>query len=143
MPFLEEQNKKIVKEAIKKAEAITSGEIRVCVEKHCKEDVLDRAAYYFKQLEMHKTSQRNGVLIYLATEDRKFAIIGDVGINMKIDFGFWHETKEVMLAHFKQGLLIEGLVKGIEKAGNALGQFFPPISDNKNELSDDIYFGNE
>ncbi|POY34791.1 hypothetical protein C3K47_18295 [Solitalea longa] len=143
MPLLEEQNRKTVKEAIKKAESITSGEIRVCIEKHCNIDVLDRAAYYFKQLEMHKTSQRNGVLIYLATEDRKFAIIGDVGINMKIDFGFWHETKEVMLNSFKQGLLVEGLVQGIEKAGKALAKFFPPVTDNINELSDDIFFGNE
>ncbi|MNS34658.1 hypothetical protein D3C72_667890 [compost metagenome] len=143
MPLLEEDNRKLVKEAIKRAESITSGEIRVCAEKYCAGEVLDRAAYYFKHLEMHKTSQRNGVLIYIATEDHKFAIIGDAGINALVGDGFWHETKNIMLQHFKSGQLTQGLIEGINKAGEALAKFFPPTDKDNNELSDDIYFGNE
>ncbi|UKJ08430.1 TPM domain-containing protein [Solitalea lacus] len=143
MPLFEEQNRKIIKEAIKWAESITSGEIRVCVEKVCPEDVLNRAAYYFKHLEMHKTSLRNGVLIYIAIEDQKFAIIGDAGINKHVGENFWQDTKQAMLQQFKQGLLVEGVVKGIEMAGKALSEYFPPVNKDVNELSDDIHFGHE
>ena len=53
--------------------------------------MLDRAAWVFKKLGMHKTAERNGVLFYLAVDDRKFAIIGDAGINAKVPAGFWDD----------------------------------------------------
>src|SRR3546814_4804526 len=81
MPLVEKENQERVKTAIREAEKQTSGEIRVCAEAHCPEEILDRAAWYFDQLHMQKTASRNGVLIYMALEDRQFAIIGDAGIN--------------------------------------------------------------
>ena len=90
-----------IRDTIAAAEKETSGEIRICIEKSCSEDVLDRAANYFRKLGMDKTNLRNGVLIYLATKDRKFAIIGDVGINKAVPENFWDSTKESMLGHFK------------------------------------------
>jgi uncharacterized membrane protein len=69
---------------------------------------------------MHKTKLRNGVLIYVATVDRKFAIIGDAGINQVVPADFWDSTKEDMLSHFKYGNLVEGIVTGITKAGGQL-----------------------
>ena len=63
--YFSEENKLQITNAIRVAETNTSGEIRVHVEKRCKEDVLDRAAYIFKKLGMHKTELRNGVLFYL------------------------------------------------------------------------------
>jgi uncharacterized membrane protein len=138
--FTEEQKKKIV-EAIKQAEKNTSGEIRVHIEKKCKEDVLDHAAFMFDELDMQKTELRNGVLIYLAVEDRKLAILGDAGINMKVPKGFWDETKDVMVNHFKNGDYALGLSEGIIKAGEQLKEHYPYEKDDANELSDDISFG--
>jgi uncharacterized membrane protein len=138
--FTEEQKKQIV-EAIKQAEKNTSGEIRVHIEKKCKEDVLDHAAFMFDELEMQKTELRNGVLIYLAVEDRKLAILGDAGINMKVPKGFWDETKDVMVNHFKNGDYALGLSEGIIKAGEQLKEHYPYEKDDANELSDDISFG--
>ena len=101
--FSSEQKKRI-KAAIEEAELNTSGEIRVHLEDHCKTDnVLDRAAQMFDQLNMHKTDTRNGVLIYMAVKENKFAIIGDSGINEKVENDFWDITKEKMLGHFKTG----------------------------------------
>jgi uncharacterized membrane protein len=130
----------LIKQAVEAAEKHTSGEIRVCVEKTCSEDVLDRAAKYFKQLDMHKTKLRNGVLIYLATKDRKFAIIGDGGINQQVPVDFWDQTKLEMLELFKQYNLVEGIVTGVTKAGEQLKKYFPYQSDDTNELSDDVSF---
>lgn len=129
-----------IKSAVQDAEQHTSGEIRVCVEKKCSEDVLDRAAKYFAKLDMHKTEHRNGVLIYMATVDRKFAIIGDAGINKVVPDNFWDDAKEAMLAQFKTGDLVEGIMTGIAMAGEHLQRYFPHQADDKNELPDDIAF---
>jgi uncharacterized membrane protein len=135
-----EQEQEQIKLAIKEAENQTSGEIRIFIEEHCNEDVLDRAAFHFKQLDMHKTDLRNGVLIYLATADRKFAIIGDAGINKVTGSDFWDEAKNKMLAHFKENNLTAGLIDGIHMVGEALKKHFPYNSNDKNELPDDIAF---
>lgn len=133
-----------IKAAIEAAELNTSGEIRVHLEGHCKTDnVLDRAAQMFAQLNMHKTDTRNGVLIYLAVKDHKFAIIGDAGINAKVEDDFWDITKGKMLDHFKTGDLTKGLVEGITCAGARLKEHFPYQQGDKNELSDDISFGKD
>ncbi len=140
MAVFNEQEQQRIRTAIEDAEKHTSGQMRVCVEKTCKEDVLDRAARYFHQLDMHKTKLRNGVLIYVATVDRKFAIIGDAGINKVVHINFWDDTKEDMLSHFKYGNLVEGIVTGLEIAGNHLQKYFPHQLNDNNELPDDIAF---
>ena len=139
--FLSEEDKKRIVDAIKEAELNTSGEIRVHIESRCKGNVLDRAAYIFKKLKMHKTAQRNGVLFYLAYKDRKFAIIGDAGINSKVPENFWDEIKDRMAAKFKEGKFAEGLSEGIIESGNQLKKHFPYQTDDVNELSDEISFG--
>lgn len=140
--FTQEEQDSIVN-AIKTAELNTSGEIRVHIEKHCKGDVLEKAASWFAKLDMHKTELRNGVLVYLAVVDKKFAIIGDVGINKKVPDDFWDATKLKMLEHFKVNNLSKGLEEGVLLAGEQLKSFFPWQSDDINELVDDISFGEE
>jgi uncharacterized membrane protein len=102
--------------------------------------VLERSAKYFHQLDMHKTRLRNGVLIYVATVDRRFAIIGDAGINKVVPGNFWDNAKEQMLAQFKYGNLVEGIVTGVSIAGESLKKYFPHQSDDSNEISDDVAF---
>ena len=139
--FFSKEEKDKIREAVKTAETNTSGEIRVHIDNHCKEDVLDRAAWWFGKLEMHKTEQRNGVLFYLAVKDHKFAILGDAGINAVTPEDFWDQIKEKMLEHFKAGEFTEGLSSGILLAGEALKAHFPYQDDDVNELSDEISFG--
>ncbi|OJV29880.1 MAG: hypothetical protein BGO32_12090 [Bacteroidetes bacterium 37-13] len=131
-----------IKQAIQQAERNTSGEIKVHIEKHCKTEVIARAIELFHQLELQKTEQRNAVLIYVAIHDKTFAIIGDDGINQKVPANFWESTKELMLHNFKQQKIVEGIAAGIQMAGEQLKAFFPFTQGDKNELSDDISFGN-
>lgn len=140
MAIFNEHEQQLISDAIEEAERFTSGEIRVCMEKTCSEPVLDRAANYFAKLGMDKTAQRNGVLIYLATEDHKFAIIGDAGINRLVPHNFWDSTKDAMRAHFKEGDLTGGLVSGIKLAGRQLQTFFPYLDSDIDELPNDISF---
>lgn len=139
--FFSKDDQKKIEQAVKQAEHKTSGEIRVHIDTRCKADVLDAAARVFATLGMHKTKLRNGVLIYLALQDRKFAIIGDVGINVKVPSNFWDNIKEEMLQHFKNSEFTAGLVHAILKAGEQLKQHFPHEKDDINELPDEISFG--
>ncbi len=137
--FTAEQQASIVS-AIAEAEKNTSGEIRVHLENKCSADVLDRAAQVFAKLHMHKTKERNGVLFYLATEDHKFAILGDAGVNAKTGPDFWDTIKAGMAKDFSKGNFTEGLVNGIIKAGEQLKVHFPYQSDDVNELPNEISF---
>jgi uncharacterized membrane protein len=103
--------------------------------------VLDRAAFIFQQLEMHKTALRNGVLIYLAMNSRKFAILGDAGIHSNVGEDFWHKAKHEMQQHFVKGDFVKGLTHGISLAVDALKKHFPHQKDDINELPDEIVFG--
>jgi uncharacterized membrane protein len=139
--FFTEQDQLAIKNAIVQAEKGTSGEIRVHIEDTFAGDVLDQASYIFKKLKMHKTEQRNGVLFYLAVRNRRFAIIGDAGINSKVPEGFWDLIKETMTEHFRNNRFTDGLVEGIKLAGEKLIEHFPYLQNDTNELSDDISFG--
>ncbi|HLN54695.1 MAG TPA: TPM domain-containing protein [Bacteroidales bacterium] len=137
----EEQEKLLA--SIREAEKETSGEIRIHIDTTCKEEVLDRAAWMFKKLGMEKTAERNGVLFYLAVKDRKFAILGDAGINAKVPEGFWDCVSELLTRNFKEGKFVEGLSEGIILAGKQLKTHFPYLKEDKNELSDELSFGKE
>jgi len=137
--FTEEQQAQILA-AVKEAENETSGEIRVHIETLCDEDVLDRAAWIFKKLNMHNTAERNGVLFYLAVSDRKFAVIGDAGINSKVPAGFWDDVKDLLLTRFSEGRFSDGLSEGIILTGTHLKKHFPHKKGDTNELPDEISF---
>ena len=136
-----EEDRRIV-EAIKQAELNTSGEIKVRIENHCKGDVEERCLFVFNMLRLNKTKLRNGVLIYLAVKDHKFAIVGDEGINKVVEADFWNDMKDLMLSHFKEGRFADGLEQGIMRCGEKLKTYFPYQSDDINEIPDDISYEN-
>jgi len=139
--FFNSKEKQRLLSAIQHAEKDSSGEIRIHIDNKCKGDVLDCASYAFSQLKMHETKLRNGVLFYLAIKSKKFAILGDVGINQKVPENFWDKIKEDMREAFLKGDFAGGLEQGILKAGQQLKTHFPYQDDDINELSDEISFG--
>ena len=147
--FLTPEEETAIIEAIRIAEKNTSGEIRVHLEPtsiSAEEpnepiDAFDRAAEVFDLLNMDNTKESNGVLIYVAVQDRTLVIMGDKGINDIVGQNFWEETKDVIINHFKNGNIKQGLVEGILKAGEQLKKHFPYKKDDKNELPDDISVG--
>ena len=141
--FFSKEDESRIAAAIKEAEGNCSGEVRVHVDKHCSKNVLDDAAHTFAKLEMHKTKLRNGVLFYIATSDKKFAVIGDAGINVKVPAGFWDDVCDVLSRHFKDQDFAGGLTEGIKMCGEKLKEFFPHQADDVNELPDEISYGNK
>lgn len=139
--FTLEQNERIV-ESIRKAETMTSGEIRLFVESRCKYvDPLDRAAEIFNELKMFNTSLRNGVLLYVATRDRQMAIYADKGIHEAAGKDYWPGVVKHVLSVFSKDDVTAGIITMITEIGNALAKHFPfsPGVD-KNELPDEIIF---
>lgn len=139
--LLPEADQVRVKAAISKAEARTSGEIRVHLDDTIADEVLDHAAYIFEELGMFRTRDRNGVLIYVSVADRRVAVIGDAGINARVPAGFWDDVLALLQAHFREGRFADGLCKAVEQVGEKLRADFPYERDDRNELSNDISFG--
>jgi len=129
-----------IRSAIKEAEQNTSGEIRVHVETSLEGDVLDRAAWIFKKIGMHKTENRNGVLFYLAVTNKKFAVIGDRGINHKVPGDFWDEAKTLVEKHFREKKYSDGLTEAILLTGRQLKEHFPHQRNDINELPNEISY---
>jgi len=139
--FLTKEEEQAIVEAIGKAEKATSGEIRVHIEKATSLAPFDRALEVFYGLKMNETSEKNGVLIYLAVEDKTFAICGDKGINDVVAEDFWDNTKKIMANHFKSGNFKQGLIDGVLEAGDQLKKYFPYQENDTDELSNEISKG--
>ena len=139
--FLTKEEEQAIVEAIGKAEKATSGEIRVHIEKTTSLTPFDRALEVFYNLKMNETKEQNGVLIYLAVEDKTFAICGDKGINDVVAEDFWDNTKNIMGNHFKSGNFKQGLIDGVLEAGDQLKKYFPYKENDTDELSNEISKG--
>ena len=135
--FSPEDQERIVAE-IRRAEEKTSGEIRVHLDRHSQGDPLEKAQKVFVRLGMTRTRERNGVLIYLATDHRKFAIVGDEGIHRVVPENTWEDVKEIMQKDFRRGEFAAGLCQGIRKVGERLQAHFPAVREGKNEIPDGI-----
>ena len=140
MFFFSKKEKKQILAAIQKAEKNTSGEIRIHLEYKTRGPIYGHAQKVFQRIGMTKTSQRNGVLIFLATRDKKFAVLGDVGINEKVPEGFWNDVVEIMEEHFKQNKFAEGISEAAVRIGQKLKVYFPHQANDKNELPDGISY---
>ena len=139
--FLTAEQEQAIINAIKIAEKNTSGEIRVHIEKSTEIPPMERALEVFYLLEMNATKFRNGVLIYIAVESKKLAIIGDEGINTKVPEDFWKSEKDLMISYFLKDEFEKGLELAVLEVGNKLKKYFPYQSNDRNELSDEISKG--
>jgi uncharacterized membrane protein len=141
--FFNHQEERRIIAAIRASEGHTSGEIRVHLEKQIEGDVTAAAFAVFHQLNMDRTAERNGVLIFIVPAQRQFAIIGDEGINRKVPPHFWADVRDVMQHYFRQGQFTDGVCEGVLLVGQKLKEFFPRQSNDQNELPDEISYGGE
>lgn len=136
--FLEKLDQERVVQAIRDAEQKTSGEIRVHVLPKGGADIRKFAERTFERLGMTKTALRNGVLLFIATEEQRFVILGDKGIDEKVPSGFWDEISAKLTIRFKNGEFTDGIVEAIAAAGEHLKKYFPRAADDVDELPDQV-----
>jgi uncharacterized membrane protein len=137
--FLELLDRPAIEAAIAAAELRTSGELRVHVQPRATGGELRAVAERtFERLGMTKTAQRNGVLLFIASEESQFVILGDSGIDAKVPAGFWDDVAAGLTSRFRAGEFSRGIVEAIDAAGQHLQQFFPRAADDVDELSNEI-----
>ncbi len=136
--FLAALDQERIVSAIADAEKQTSGEIRVHVQPKAGRDIRKIAERTFERLGMTKTALRNGVLLFIASEEQRFVILGDSGISEKVPAGFWDEIAAKLTIRFKNGEFTDGIVEAIGSAGEHLGRFFPRSAADVNELPNQI-----
>lgn len=138
--LLSDQDEARVIAAIRAAEARTSGEIRVHVERRTTGSVMATAGRWFRRLGMEATAERNGILFYIAVDDREFAIVGGAGIHAAVGDAFWESLRDALRVDFAKGDAASGLIRAIGEAGSLLAEHFPRGSGDVNELSDEISY---
>jgi uncharacterized membrane protein len=137
--FLAQLDQQKIVDAIAAAEMMTSGELRVHVQPKARGVIRNVAERTFERLGMTKTALRNGVLLFIASEEQQFVILGDRGIDEKVPAGFWDEIAAKLADGFKAGAFTESIVEALRSAGEQLRQYFPRAADDVNELANDIH----
>ena len=136
--FIEQIDRAKIVEAVRVAEARSSGEIRVFITRKDVSDPVEEARNHFHSLGMAKTVQRNGILLLVAPRTQRFAIWGDTGIHDKCGTETWEALAAQMAHQFKAGNYTDGIAGAVEQAGGFLAQHFPRKAGDKNELSDEV-----
>ena len=141
--FFSEAEQRAIQGAIAAAESGTSGEIRVHLDRRCTGDPVAAARAWFDKLGMRATAQRNGVLLYLAIADRKFALYGDQGLDGVLPEGTWERLRDAMVAEFAKDRFAEGIAGAVAAIGDALKTHFPHLASDRDELSDELSTSDE
>ena len=123
-----------IAKAIATAEATTSGEIRVFIQRGNVADAVSDARAQFERLGMTQTRERNAVLVFVAPRAQKFAVIGDRGVYEKCGEPFWEALTQAMRPHFQAQHFTDAIVHAVREAGSLLAQHFPRRPDDRNEL---------
>ena len=139
--FLSRDDERRVMASIKHAEKESSGEVRVYIESRCHKLTNERTVEIFRKLKMRNTRERNGVLIYIAVEDKKFAIFGDEGIHQKMGFSFWTNEAATLKSFLSEDKMVDGICRLVQDIGQTLKTHFPHPTDDKNELPDKPVYG--
>ena len=138
--FISRDDQQRISNAIAEAESRTSGEICVHVTTKCKGDAMEAATKKFNKLGLFKTERRNAVLIYIAYKSKKFAIIGDEGIDKVVPDDYWHGEKDMLAKYLSEGKPADGICSVVARIGDRLVKYFPAEKDDVNELSNEVSF---
>ena len=136
-----EDDLEAIAQAVQRVEARTTAEIRVHLERQvpARRETLGRAQEVFRRLRMHRTRERNSVLIYLALEDHKLAIVGDTEIHARVGPLYWEAVRDLMVGHLRAAAPREAVVRAVEDLGRTLVQHFPQRpGQDPDELANEV-----
>lgn len=106
--------------------------------------VASRASAAFLEQEVFKTRERTGILIFVALFERRVAVLGDSGINAKVEQGDWDAVVAEIVAGIRAGRPGAALARGIEMCGSLLERHrVERRTDDTDELDDRLRFREE
>lgn len=92
----------------------------------------------FFNLNLHQTSGRTGVLIFVSLAEHYVEIIADKGINDVVPANAWDQAVADFLDKVKAGHLADGFIAVVNDCGELLKQHFPASKENNNQLPDHL-----
>ncbi len=103
----------------------------------------ERASMAFLSEEVFNTRERTGIMIFLSLFERRVRVMGDSGINAKVEQKEWDEIVSIIVGAMKKGSPADGLLKALEKCGTLLGGHGVEIRpDDTNELDNSLRMSN-
>jgi len=98
-----------------------------------------RASRAFVSEEVFKTRDRTGILIFLSFMERIVVVLGDSGINAKVQQSDWDGIVQTIVGGMKTKQPAEGLIRAIGQCGELLQKHgVARKSDDSDELSDQL-----
>jgi uncharacterized membrane protein len=82
---------------------------------------------------MTRTAERNGILIFVAPNSQKFAVLGDSGITAHVGTAPLDAMAAAMSEAFRAGHFTDGLVSVIDRAGDLLATHFKRRSGDSDQ----------
>ncbi|HDP93737.1 MAG TPA: hypothetical protein ENN40_00020 [Candidatus Aminicenantes bacterium] len=103
------------------------------------EQVRRRAMRHFLEAVVHRTRERNGMLIFLSRLERRIEIVTDIGISDRIPRSTWEGVLNELSSGLKRGDPGDALAQAVTRCGEILAVHFPPRPDDINELKDSVH----
>ena len=102
------------------------------------EEVQQKAYESFMQLNLHRTKDRTGILIFVSMLEHRIMVLADSGINDVAPENYWQDVVGVLSARIRSGDLVSGLCEAITLCGELLEEKFPIAADDQNELKNTV-----
>lgn len=132
-----------IKDAVRQAELLTSGEIKVVIRCGCEQGLSTREQVFrdFYRHGLNKTKGQTGVLILILLKEKKVEVLGDKGINDNVPDGYWQGVVKTITDGFGEGKRYDGIYKAVVDVGRLLREKFPRQPDDVNELPNEVVQG--
>jgi putative membrane protein len=96
------------------------------------------AAKQFLARNVHITTARTGVLLFVSLAERYAEVVADAGINQKVSQEAWDGVVRELIEGAHENHLANGFVAAIGTVGALLSEHFPVSAADINELDDHL-----
>lgn len=101
--------------------------------------VHQRAMEAFVDEEVFNTRERTGILLFISLLEHRIEVVGDAGINRRVDADDWVEVVARIRRGIQQGRPADGIIEAVEMCGHLLERSGIAIrADDTNELPDGL-----
>jgi putative membrane protein len=103
---------------------------------------LERASQAFLEQEVFRTRERTGILLFLSLFEHRVVVLGDAGINQKVEKQQWDGIVQTVVTGIRAGRPGEALAVAIRQCGELLESHgVARQADDRNELPDELRRG--
>jgi putative membrane protein len=108
-------------------------------QKHLDLATRQRAENAFLEEEVFNTRHRTGIMIFISFLEHEVIVMSDRGISKVVEQKEWDRIVADLIAHIREGRLVDGLEAAIKRCGEILlEKGFHKSDDDINELRDDL-----